>query len=111
MMWSETNTISPPVQFLSMIVFYISGFCYYSNSAANPILYNILSQKYRRAFSQTILGDRFNGSILKWNQTTTRAQRCFSSAETENKTLMTASMRLNKPKDQQTLRVDSNLFL
>ncbi|KAH7695510.1 CRE-NMUR-2 protein, partial [Aphelenchoides avenae] len=39
--------------------FYFSGYCYYSNSCCNPILYNILSEKYRRAFSRTILGDKF----------------------------------------------------
>ncbi|CAI2347231.1 unnamed protein product [Caenorhabditis sp. 36 PRJEB53466] len=62
---SEPSAISPPVQFLSMIVFYISGFCYYSNSAANPILYNILSEKYRSAFCHTILGDQVARMIFK----------------------------------------------
>uniref|UniRef100_A0A9J2PWR6 G-protein coupled receptors family 1 profile domain-containing protein n=1 Tax=Ascaris lumbricoides TaxID=6252 RepID=A0A9J2PWR6_ASCLU len=33
-----------------------AGCCYYSNSACNPILYNILSEKYRRAFLKTIFG-------------------------------------------------------
>jgi len=39
---------------LFSVVFYISGYCYYSNSACNPILYNILSAKYRRAFCRTV---------------------------------------------------------
>uniref|UniRef100_A0A914GWK2 G-protein coupled receptors family 1 profile domain-containing protein n=1 Tax=Globodera rostochiensis TaxID=31243 RepID=A0A914GWK2_GLORO len=49
---------------LFSIVFYISGYCYYSNSACNPILYNILSAKYRMAFCKTILGERFAYKIL-----------------------------------------------
>ncbi|KIH62834.1 7 transmembrane receptor [Ancylostoma duodenale] len=32
------------------------GCCYYSNSATNPILYNVFSEKYRKAFMRTILG-------------------------------------------------------
>ncbi|CAD6198621.1 unnamed protein product [Caenorhabditis auriculariae] len=69
---------SQAVQFVSMLVFYISGYCYYSNSACNPILYNILSQNYRKAFCRTILGERLtkrifpsfsrNRGVLKSNQ-------------------------------------------
>jgi neuromedin U receptor 1 len=39
---------------LFSVVFYISGYCYYSNSACNPILYNTLSAKYRMAFCRTV---------------------------------------------------------
>ncbi|KAI6185000.1 Neuropeptides capa receptor [Aphelenchoides bicaudatus] len=35
-------------------LFYLSGCFYYSNSALNPIVYNIMSTKYRRAFIKTI---------------------------------------------------------
>nr|CAD2166077.1 unnamed protein product [Meloidogyne enterolobii] len=49
---------------LFSVVFYISGYCYYSNSACNPILYNILSAKYRRAFCRTILGERMANKLL-----------------------------------------------
>ncbi|VDM47066.1 unnamed protein product [Toxocara canis] len=63
--------VNPALQTLFTSVFYISGFilfssiidnvniigcCYYSNSACNPIIYNILSEKYRRAFLKTIFG-------------------------------------------------------
>ncbi|CCD67735.1 Neuromedin U receptor homolog nmur-2 [Caenorhabditis elegans] len=96
--WSETTTISPPVQFLSMIVFYISGFCYYSNSAANPILYNILSQKYRSAFCRTILGDHIANFVFKGHQRPGQSKRCSSSTEAEQRTLMTrGSVRVDKP--------------
>ncbi|KAK6737740.1 hypothetical protein RB195_020068 [Necator americanus] len=37
--------------------------CYYSNSAINPILYNLFSQKYRKAFSSTILGNKITKKI------------------------------------------------
>ncbi|KAF1767837.1 hypothetical protein GCK72_007796 [Caenorhabditis remanei] len=99
--WSETETVSPPVQFLSMIVFYISGFCYYSNSAANPILYNILSQKYRSAFCRTILGDRIGNWVFKGNQKPGKAKRCSSSTDAEQKTLMTrvVSVRVDHHKN------------
>ncbi|KAI6216436.1 Neuropeptides capa receptor [Aphelenchoides besseyi] len=40
---------------LYSVAFYLSGYFYYSNSACNPILYNLLSSKYRRAFCKTIL--------------------------------------------------------
>ncbi|CAO4368057.1 unnamed protein product [Caenorhabditis nigoni] len=95
-MWSENETISPAVQFLSMIVFYISGFCYYSNSAANPILYNLLSQKYRSAFCRTILGENLGNWIFKGSQKAGQAKRCSSSTDGEQKTLMTrASVRID----------------
>uniref|UniRef100_A0A915ENH1 G-protein coupled receptors family 1 profile domain-containing protein n=1 Tax=Ditylenchus dipsaci TaxID=166011 RepID=A0A915ENH1_9BILA len=47
------------------LVFYISGYCYYSNSACNPILYNILSKNYRIAFCQTILSKRWTKKFLR----------------------------------------------
>ncbi|PIC49843.1 hypothetical protein B9Z55_008314 [Caenorhabditis nigoni] len=95
-MWSENEAISPAVQFLSMIVFYISGFCYYSNSAANPILYNLLSQKYRSAFCRTILGENLGNWIFKGSQKAGQAKRCSSSTDGEQKTLMTrASVRID----------------
>ncbi|KAL6736860.1 hypothetical protein Aduo_007163 [Ancylostoma duodenale] len=50
------GNVSPAVETLSTLVFYISGCCYYSNSATNPILYNVFSEKYRKAFTRTILG-------------------------------------------------------
>ncbi|PAV89609.1 hypothetical protein WR25_19652 [Diploscapter pachys] len=40
------------------------SYFYYSNSAINPILYNILSQKYRTAFCRTILGERLTKRIF-----------------------------------------------
>ncbi|CAJ0960053.1 unnamed protein product, partial [Mesorhabditis belari] len=49
---------STTIQSIFTLVFYISGYCYYSNSACNPILYNIFSTKYRLAFCRTILGER-----------------------------------------------------
>ncbi|CAI5441146.1 unnamed protein product [Caenorhabditis angaria] len=70
-----TTSLSPSVQFLSMIVYYISGFCYYSNSAANPILYNILSQKYRKAFCRTILGRKITSVLINRTSNSTFAHR------------------------------------
>ena len=35
---------------------YLSGICYYVSSTINPILYNVMSAKYRQAFSKTLCG-------------------------------------------------------
>ncbi|KAL3090851.1 hypothetical protein niasHS_007226 [Heterodera schachtii] len=60
----EDEQYNSAIHTLFSIVFYISGYCYYSNSACNPILYNILSAKYRIAFCKTILGERFAHKML-----------------------------------------------
>ncbi|KAL7079320.1 hypothetical protein ACQ4LE_001149 [Meloidogyne hapla] len=60
----EKEQPSSAVFSLFSVVFYISGYCYYSNSACNPILYNILSAKYRRAFCRTIFGERMANKLL-----------------------------------------------
>ncbi len=35
---------------------YVSGVCYYLSSTINPILYNLMSVKYRQAFRRTLCG-------------------------------------------------------
>ncbi|VDO81848.1 unnamed protein product [Heligmosomoides polygyrus] len=57
------GNVSPAVETLFSLVYYISGCCYYSNSAINPILYNLFSEKYRKAFCLTILGARITKRI------------------------------------------------
>ena len=37
-------------------LFYTSGVLYYFNATVNPILYNLMSLKYRHAFYQTLFG-------------------------------------------------------
>ena len=37
-------------------LFYISGILYYFSATINPILYNLMSLKYRHAFRQTLFG-------------------------------------------------------
>lgn len=37
-------------------LFYISGVLYYFSATVNPILYNLMSLKYRHAFHQTLFG-------------------------------------------------------
>ena len=37
-------------------LFYISGILYYFSATINPILYNLMSLKYRHAFRQTLCG-------------------------------------------------------
>ena len=45
---------TPAVKSLHNILFYISGVLYYVSSVINPILYNIMSLKFRQAFRNTI---------------------------------------------------------
>lgn len=56
---------------------YILGYCFYSNSACNPILYNILSEKYRLAFCKTILGHRLTEKM--WAKRLSFRTHCSSS--------------------------------
>ena len=37
-------------------LYYVSGFLYYLSATVNPILYNLMSLKYRHAFRQTLCG-------------------------------------------------------
>ena len=39
-------------------LFYITGCFYYFSSTVNPILYNVMSAKYRNAFKETLCGRR-----------------------------------------------------
>uniref|UniRef100_A0A1I7SHF7 G_PROTEIN_RECEP_F1_2 domain-containing protein n=2 Tax=Bursaphelenchus xylophilus TaxID=6326 RepID=A0A1I7SHF7_BURXY len=53
-----TNLNPTPSEALTKLynyIFYCSGYFYYSNSALNPVLYNIMSTRYRRAFKNTIM--------------------------------------------------------
>lgn len=49
---------SSTVLFLYMVLTYTSGILYYLSATINPILYNIMSNRFRRAFkvSQNLLG-------------------------------------------------------
>ncbi|CAJ0607442.1 unnamed protein product [Cylicocyclus nassatus] len=61
--------VSPAIEIFSTLIFNISGCCYYSNSAINPVLYNLFSERYRKAFFRTILGKHIAKRILpEWYQ-------------------------------------------
>jgi len=45
-------------------LFYITGCFYYFSSTVNPILYNVLSVKYRNAFKETLCGRRPENSYV-----------------------------------------------
>eukprot|EP00094_Tigriopus_californicus_P014161 TCALIF_13716-PA protein Name:"Similar to Nmur2 Neuromedin-U receptor 2 (Rattus norvegicus)" AED:0.20 eAED:0.20 QI:0/0.75/0.77/1/0.5/0.66/9/111/380 len=42
-------------------LFYVTGCFYYFSSTVNPILYNVMSVKYRNAFKETLCGRRSDG--------------------------------------------------
>ncbi|KJH50550.1 7 transmembrane receptor [Dictyocaulus viviparus] len=73
--------VSPAIETVFQLVFYISGCFYYSNSAINPILYNVFSEKYRRAFCTTILGRKIAKRIRpQWYMAKSGALLCTPQA-------------------------------
>lgn len=61
------------------------GYCYYSNSACNPILYNILSEKYRIAFCRTIFGERIAMKIFNIKNRNLMMHSCMSGSYFPNR--------------------------
>ena len=49
---------SPIFRVINEYLMYISGITYYISSTINPILYNLMSIKYREAFRRTLCGNR-----------------------------------------------------
>lgn len=74
---------SPHYQEVNEWLYYITGCLYYFSSTVNPILYNLMSVKYRNAFRQTLCGNSqhhrelnssFRDTIVehsKWQRTMT----------------------------------------
>ncbi|XP_023338062.1 neuropeptides capa receptor [Eurytemora carolleeae] len=60
-------------------LFYISGFFYYFSATVNPVLYNVMSLKYRHAFKATLCG----------TPNTTGVSRTYTFRSTLNRTLDT----------------------
>ena len=46
---------NPPCSWHAQLAVYCAGFLYYLSSTLNPLLYTILSVKYREAFKKVIL--------------------------------------------------------
>ncbi|VVC39814.1 Neuromedin U receptor,G protein-coupled receptor, rhodopsin-like,GPCR, rhodopsin-like, 7TM [Cinara cedri] len=51
---------SPYYSQVNELLYTIAGCFYYFSSTVNPILYNLMSMKYRRAFQETLCGQRRN---------------------------------------------------
>jgi hypothetical protein len=47
--WTNTHDV------IHRLLFYVSGVLYYVSATINPILYSIMSLKFRQAFKQTLL--------------------------------------------------------
>nr|KAG5703987.1 hypothetical protein BaRGS_032076 [Batillaria attramentaria] len=45
---------TPELLTIQTYIFYISGVLYFFNSTVNPILYNVMSRKYRKFFKRTL---------------------------------------------------------
>ncbi|KAL8585515.1 hypothetical protein ACOMHN_051400 [Nucella lapillus] len=48
------NAWTPQLLTIQTYIFYISGVLYYFNSTINPILYNVMSRRYRKFFKRTL---------------------------------------------------------
>ena len=46
----------PIFRTINEFLYSISGICYYASSTMNPILYNMMSSRYRQAFKNTLCG-------------------------------------------------------
>lgn len=75
---------SPYFYKLNEWMFYITGILYYLSSTLNPILYNVMSNKYRTAFREILCGaKRTNGSTLVRNSTMRETTRFPSHSNSE----------------------------
>ncbi|XP_014674627.1 PREDICTED: neurotensin receptor type 1-like [Priapulus caudatus] len=52
----STGNWSPVFIRISEIMFFVAGTLYYISSTINPILYNVMSRRYRQAFRRTVCG-------------------------------------------------------
>lgn len=52
---------APYYSLINEWLYYIAGCFYYFSSTVNPVLYNIMSVKYRHAFRQTLCGFKYGG--------------------------------------------------
>ena len=53
-LYQDQSKWSPALRTLMHVFFYLTGILYYISSVINPILYNIMSLKFRRAYKNTI---------------------------------------------------------
>ncbi|XP_044734830.1 neuropeptides capa receptor-like [Chrysoperla carnea] len=65
-------------------MFYITGILYYVSSTVNPILYNVMSNRYRVAFKETLCGKRRhhrNGGYFREQSSFRETTMCNSTYE------------------------------
>lgn len=74
---------SPHYETLNEYFFYVTGILYYLSSTLNPLLYNIMSRKYRLAFRAVICGSSKGGSLQR---TSTFREKSPMSSENEETT-------------------------
>ncbi|XP_055902226.1 pyrokinin-1 receptor [Eupeodes corollae] len=108
------------------VMTYISGVLYYLSTCINPLLYNIMSNKFRGAFKETfqcfggriISSSSFDDEQSRQKHDQTRSQRLrtalhesdfTSSSQREESNQSTTSWRLNHPLAQCTLGEDQSL--
>nr|ADG27752.1 CAPA receptor variant A [Rhodnius prolixus] len=72
-------------------LYYISGIFYYFSATINPILYNLMSLKYRKAFKQTLWCRKYN-RIIK----TPGLRETNSTSRQVNKSIKSMNMQHNQ---------------
>ncbi|BFZ24900.1 hypothetical protein BsWGS_27939 [Bradybaena similaris] len=71
---------TPQLHRIQSHIFYISGVLYFVSSTVNPVLYNVISKRYRAAFRQTIFPCCFSRAS-RCNTSTARPSDHFSKTQ------------------------------
>ena len=91
---------------LQAVLFYSSGILYYVSSVINPILYNIMSLKFRRAFETTLCRAGCVQCCCR-HTADSRVQAC-TGGRTGRRQRRPMAYRFNGDGHVQMLRIDSN---
>eukprot|EP00090_Calanus_glacialis_P021828 TRINITY_DN33669_c0_g1_i1.p1 TRINITY_DN33669_c0_g1~~TRINITY_DN33669_c0_g1_i1.p1 ORF type:complete len:422 (+),score=119.18 TRINITY_DN33669_c0_g1_i1:180-1268(+) len=80
------NVISEELYYsINEKLFYVAGMFLYLNSTINPIIYNLISAKYRKAFKETLLKSCFS-KARAYEKSMVRAEdSCFSRITTDRR--------------------------
>ncbi|XP_034115854.1 pyrokinin-1 receptor [Drosophila albomicans] len=62
-------------EFLYTVMTYVSGVLYYLSTCINPLLYNLMSNKFREAFKAVLLGKKYSKGSLNSRQLESRRLR------------------------------------
>ncbi|EDV91611.1 pyrokinin-1 receptor [Drosophila grimshawi] len=101
-------------EFLYTVMTYISGVLYYLSTCINPLLYNIMSNKFREAFKAVLLGKKYSkGSLNSRHQLESRRLRrnttLNSSTQTQRESIETKPTLMQTALNERLLQSNSEL--